>query len=499
MTDPNSLYTDPNSLYSDFSTDPPAGSSPNHHRLARGEARGLLAAARSKDSVQLPVSARIAQTSRENVRLVEHRFDEALEKYRYTAVIDMAFQESQDAQHPFHADRHFKSLMLWRTKGTCLLGDIPLRLLQSLLDGTLDRKVAEQDAELHGYFVGDNHWMARQQGSFAPIHYVRVFGDAKGMPPSPNQLFLVLDDLAKYMSGDPQHDETCAEINGMSGRSRSEAADIRAGLHHFFEGSVGRPSVLLTFIEAHKVYLATIAPDQRDQPIPHALQYVGFTTNVDRRAAEHDNGSTSWLTSLFDAVCKRLFQRPEGGPVFHFELYVVAFPVNRDECRLGEELLCRMCSSYHYNGLGFNIQAAGMSSIDGKLKDLSEAKAESTWRDRVALRDESPNFEQQIVDDIDTYLPKWNEVLEYRKKTPAGYRQGQIDKVDVEVARIRQSRPNRADCRARIETLERQNRLEEAQIPNENARKAMNTIHRDTEKRHADKLDSIRDTSTSSG
>jgi hypothetical protein len=499
MTDPDSLYMDPNTLYSDFSTDPPTGSSPSRHRLPRGELQGLLAGTRPQDYVQLPVSNRIAQTSHDKAWLSEHHFGKALKKYRYTAVIDIAFQESQNAQHPFHSDRHFKSWMLWRTKGTCLLGDIPLLLLQSLLDGTLDRDVADGDRRLHDYFTGDSYWMTRQQGSFAPVHYVRSFGDEHGKPPSPRQLFLVLNDLAKYVSGDPQHDETCAEIDRTSGRSRNEAAEIRAGLHHFFDGSVGRPPVLLTFIEAHKAYLATIADDQLDKPIPHALQYVGFTTNVERRAAEHDNGWTSWLTSLFDAVCKRLFQRPDGGPVFKFELYVVAFPVNRDECKLGEELLARMCKSYHYTGLGFNIQAAGVSSVDGHLKNLSEEKAGEVWRERCALRDESPDIRQQIIEDLEIYLPKWKEVLEYHKKTPVGYRQDQIDKVNIELARIHQSYPTRADCRAKIKMLERQNRLEEAQIPDETRRVAMKTIHMDTEKRHADKLDSIPDTSTPSG
>jgi uncharacterized protein YeeX (DUF496 family) len=498
MTDPDSLYADSHPFVTDFSTDPPTGSSPNRHRLPRGELRGLLEGAKPKDFVTLPLSARIAQTSRESVRPAEHRFDHALEKYRYTAIIDLAFQESNDNQHPFRVSHHFKSLSLWRTKGTCLLGDIPLRLLQSLLDGTLDRKVAAEDPELHGYYTGNSYWMLRQEGSFAPIHYVRIFGDEHGKPPSPRQLFLVLDDLEKYVSGDPQHDEICAEIDDMSGRSKNEAVDIRAGFHHFFNGIVTRPPILLTFIEAQRQYLATIELDQHDEPIPHALQYVGFTINVERRASEHEGGSTSWLTSLFDAVCHRLFQRPEGGPVFKFELYVMTFPINRDECKLGEELLARMCHSYHYTGLGFNIQPAGVSSVDGQLKNLSEAEAESTWRDRVALRDGSPVLGRQISEDLETYLPKWNELLDYKKKTPGVFREIQIEKRNAEVTRILGSRPNRADCRDRIELLERLNRREEAEISTDATREAMKNIHLDTEKRHMDRLNSIRHTPTSS-
>jgi hypothetical protein len=53
----------------------------------------------------------------------------------------------------------------------------------------------------------------RQQGGFAPIHYVRMFTDGAGNPPSHKQLCLVLDGLKKYVSGDPQHDKFCADVD----------------------------------------------------------------------------------------------------------------------------------------------------------------------------------------------------------------------------------------------------------------------------------------------
>jgi hypothetical protein len=31
---------------------------------------------------------------------------------------------------------------------------------------------------------------------------------------------------------------------------------------------------MLIFIEAHQAYLDTVAPEQRDKPIPNPLQYV---------------------------------------------------------------------------------------------------------------------------------------------------------------------------------------------------------------------------------
>jgi hypothetical protein len=50
-------------------------------------------------------------------------------------------------------------------------------------------------------------------GGSAPIHYVRMFTDSAGNPPSHKQPCLVLDGLKKYVSRDPQHGKFCADID----------------------------------------------------------------------------------------------------------------------------------------------------------------------------------------------------------------------------------------------------------------------------------------------
>jgi hypothetical protein len=96
-------------------------------------------------------------------------------------------------------------------------------------------------------------------GNFAPIHYVRIFIDSNGKPTSHSQLSLVLEDVTKYVSGDPEHDETCADIDRMSRKSNTDAAAIRRGLHHFFSGIMGRMRILHMFIAADTVVGVVVA------------------------------------------------------------------------------------------------------------------------------------------------------------------------------------------------------------------------------------------------
>jgi hypothetical protein len=63
------------------------------------------------------------------------------------------------------------------------------------------------------------------------------------------------------------------------------------------------------------------------------------------------------------ADVQHLYNDQTGRRRSSFEVYIVAYPVDRDECKLGEELFDRMCKSHFYNGLGFNIQTGGLSNV----------------------------------------------------------------------------------------------------------------------------------------
>jgi hypothetical protein len=438
--------------------------SPSRYKVTEEEA-DELGDTDASSGVKLPLDDEVVFTARQKARLAKRDFGKVLEQYRYTAVIDLAFQDSKDNGHPFHSEHPHKHLSDWRRSGTCLLGDIPLYLLQSLLSGTLDGKFKAKDPSLYKYFTEPTEaWMIRKVDQFAPIHYVRIFGDENGKSPSANELYCVVEDLEKYVSEDKRYNDICADIESYSTRGKGDADAISQGLHHFFNGSMKRPEKLIGFITALRAYLDTIAPDQLHEPIPDWFKYVGFTVRIGKRTEAHDNDSSSWLMSLFDTVCKRLFKQLDGKPRFWFEMYVVAFPINRFESHIGEELFCRMCKSYYYNGLGFNIQSAGKSKIGPMLDQLSEAKAADAWQARVTFRDQNEDFLAQVTEDIQRFTPKWEKVLRYHMK-PEERRKRDIASVDAQVAKIldagRSGEQVEADMRAMEER--HQNGLEEVE------------------------------------
>jgi hypothetical protein len=493
MSDPDDDYA-PSDL-------PPESSPPGNRRVPSAEIDGLAIDDTQKKSVELPIRNAIIDGARNKVKLHKHCFSETLDRYGYMGIIDTAYRVSRDALHPFHVGYDFKSLAAWRVIGTDLLGDIPLPLLRALLNGTLDAKVKSNDLndpvakEMKEYFIDEsNYWRMRQQGGFAPIHYVRMFTDGAGNPPSHKQLCLVLEGLKQYVSGDPQHDRFCAEVDNTTRAGRIDAAGIRKGLHHYLEGSAGRANLLHTFIAAHETYLATIAPADRDKPIPDPLQYVGFTTNIIRRTIDHEYGESSWLMTLFEVVCTRLFHNADKTSVFTFETFVVAFPVNRDECRLGEELLCRLCRSYCYNGLGFNIQQGGMSNVAPKLEDYSERTARNMWDERVVFRNESPVFKDQVVEDIKVYQGEWERYLGYLKRGHDQYQQDLLDKADEKVTDLKRGHVETDDVHDVIRAVEEVNRRKEAAVDLEIVREALVARQRREVEKLKEGLEAVRDT-----
>jgi hypothetical protein len=60
---------------------------------------------------------------------------------------------------------------------------------------------------------------------------------------------------------------------------------------------------------------------------------------------------------------QHLYNNQTGRRRSSFEIYIVTYPVDRDECRLGEELFDRMRERYFDTGLGFNIQTSGLSNV----------------------------------------------------------------------------------------------------------------------------------------
>jgi hypothetical protein len=222
-----------------------------------------------------------------------------------------------------------------------------------------------------------------------PLDRFVRFKDAAGNSPSPAQLFKVLDRLEKYASGDREHDQLCTEIN------QQHAASIRHGLHRYFAGDTERVSALLTFVEALRKCLSEVPSESHHLPYSQPLQYVGFAINEQQQSAAPEK-KCGWLMALFDAACKLEVQQPDKSAVFAFKSYSVAYPVNWEECMLGEEFFARICKTYFYTGLGFNVHQAGLSIDVTVLDDLRYTEGLETWEAREQLRTANPVFEAQI-------------------------------------------------------------------------------------------------------
>jgi hypothetical protein len=422
----------------------------------------------SESSVRLPLLSSDVSRARANVRLSNPQFGQWLKNYGYTCIVDMAYLESSANGHPFRHKLELSEFTEWRTPGVCLLSDIPIGFLQALLDGNLASKIADGHEELSSYFKDDeNLWDLRKHGSFAPKIYVRILQDAAGNSPSPAQLFKVLNRLEKYASGERENDQLCTEID------QQDAASIRHGLHRYFAGNIERVCTLLTFVAALRKCLSEVPSESHHLPFSQPLQYVGFAINEQQQTAVPKKKS-GWLMALFDTACKLEVQPPDKSAVFAFKNYSVACPVDWTECMLGEEVFARICKTYFYTGLGFNVHQAGLSIEVTVLDDLRHTEA---WETREGLRTSNPVFETQIYFEGMVKLPEWVKVLQSQNKTPEERQAAVQADTDAEIARYEAAEPTRERFLAAIEALEKKNREEEAGIGNERLRRALYEVH----------------------
>jgi hypothetical protein len=458
-------------------------------KVPQAEQRDILHHTPIGKHVKLPLLDIDIARARRSVVLSHSQFGTGLRRFGYMSVIDIAFQESRKAGHSFKTYHGLSDVAEWRVQGACLLADVPIRILQTLLDGNLANKVATRDPELHGYFQNrKDYWILRSRGDdFAPVIYVRIFKDVKGNSPSPAQLLTVLDLLEKYASGKEEHDELCADIDRQVGRG-GDATSIRKGLHRFFGGSIDRVATLLTFVAALRQVLSEVPPEEHDRPFVHPLKYVGFSIKEYQRNVAHDNNNTSWLMPLFSCACKLAFHDSDGSAMFAFESFVVAYPINRVECRLGEELFARMCKSYYYNGLGFNIAEAGLSIGGTNLSGYELGEATKLWVEREKFRSASPVIEAQTEFDVQIQMPKWVQVLHFHSKTLDEHKADAEADLDASIVQYDAREPTMATCDIAFEAMVTKHRDEEEKIGRKRVREALHEVHERMERRVKEKL-----------
>jgi hypothetical protein len=69
----------------------------------------------------------------------------------------------------------------------------------------------------------------------------------------------------------------------------------------------------------------------------------------------------------------------------------VTYPVDWEECVLGEEVFARICKTYFYTGLGFNVHQADLSIDVTVLDNLRYREALEAWE----TRERRPNTMKQ--------------------------------------------------------------------------------------------------------
>jgi hypothetical protein len=156
--------------------------------------------------------------------------------------------------------------------------------------------------------------------------------------------------------------------------------------------------------------------------------------------------------------------------MFNFHTYIVAYPIDDTEVKLGEEILSRACKIYHHTGLGSNIRPAGTSDSLTSLDSLRHGDVIEMWLSREMFRDESLVLVSQVEFDCRTQFPKWLEVLEYHNTTP----KQRLDKIKTEF-------PLREDCLAEIEKMKERNRRTEARYTDVRDREMVFRMHMDAE------------------
>lgn len=406
------------------SLDSSSSSSPS---ISPKEVQELVSNASKRPRVSLPLPESLVNIAKEKVECPDFDYALLLEELGYYGLIDTAYYECTTAQqkHPFATDNTFRHVHEWKYIGTPILADIPLALLQALVNGTLPRKVCHplpEDPDVRTYFDDRNleahakddsveisHWVTRQHenGGDVPTIYARILHDEQGRSPTPNQLLQVLDFLRKYISGEPAHDKLCTSIDNQVRQQTSSEAEIRTGRHTFLQGKSDRVQTIVTFVNALQNLLGDVDYNVRHQPWGRNLKYIGYTSCFIERTNEQDYKTSSWLMDLFSHVCMHLF-REGGHPVFDFRSYIVAYPINIRESHLAEELLCRISRSYYYGGMGFNLQNGGLGVASSKFAALDVMSVAAIHRTLDEARHEkSQIYEEQLWADYHAFDKKY--------------------------------------------------------------------------------------------
>ncbi|KAI4936868.1 uncharacterized protein J4E92_001593 [Alternaria infectoria] len=415
-------------------------------RVTSSEVRGLIdddnAQMIQRKTIRLPVAAQLILEVA--ITATPHDYSELL-SYGYTAVIDAAYDDSNRSNHPFFnaPNRSLESLATWRSIGALILADMPFEMLQSILDGSLPRRLLGNDdadaglryhyddSSLEAYYVAMatkaelpdvSSWVLRSKSTPCPCFYVRYITNASGESLTPRQLKQVIRCMRDYVSGDPKHIDLCVLVDNVSRGTRSSRNDIAVGAHHFLQGSAVRIGRVIAFCNALDNLLdqnKSDHPQAQDLPFKHLFKYVGYTENEADRTKRHNTGDTNFLQAFFTNICRIQFKGEDGVPLYNWRTYIVAFPISVEESKLGEELFCQMTQSYYHTGIGFNIAPAGISVESAVQMPQAE------WQQKSKVRNSHFRYQKQLKEEVDVNLKRYMDNTNNKSKSKVDHAEQQ--------------------------------------------------------------------------
>jgi hypothetical protein len=381
--------------------------------------KGLSLSALGKEEtlpVRLPLSPEVIAHARSKVRLQQPDYSHLYREYGYRAVIEAAYEEAKKAGHPCLRDTEkgqFSTLKVWMKHGLWILGSCHTTLLKALYEGNLSRQIRNpNNGDLQHLFSVDpgnpeksSEWVQRSGQAFAPCAYVReLVASETGDSPTADDLYLVIQALRGYVSGDKAFNKQNAAIDRLSSGT-SDERDIQEGYHYFFGGVSERAFLLHTFCFALQARLDDIPEDERDLAMAFTLRYIGYARSASDPFEDYSrNKSVSWLTDLVLAVCRHLF-----GNKYMLDQHVICFFTSHRECQIGEELFTRCALAYAESGTGLGVYPAGLSVSTADLAKeetgLSKKLWEATWMFRNRhFFDDNIQLDSQRWDKYDKYV-----------------------------------------------------------------------------------------------
>jgi hypothetical protein len=172
--------------------------------------------------------------------------------------------------------------------------------------------------------------------------------DEGGRPPTANEFLNVIAVFRRYAGGVDLN--TALKIdNALRSSEVSTINSLKRGDHHYLDGQQERAKKLWTWCKAISRQCKNIPIPRRDQPMPRAITYYGYSAHVSRREVQYQKrSSTTWLASLVETTFRVLFPDRR----FFLPLYPIAYLGREEELQFAERAFTRCTySDFKYGGL----------------------------------------------------------------------------------------------------------------------------------------------------